>query len=70
MALAGSLSPGAMIVFIFYIGKLYKPMQQLSKMADAYSKAAVSYGESPGTARSPWRNQGRTRSETGPLLPR
>jgi subfamily B ATP-binding cassette protein MsbA len=43
MALTGSLSPGALIVFIFYIGKLYKPMQELSKMADAYSKAAVGY---------------------------
>jgi ATP-binding cassette subfamily B protein len=43
MALAGALSPGALIVFIFYIGKLYKPMQELSKMTDAYSKAAVGY---------------------------
>ena len=43
LALAGALSPGALIVFIFYIGKLYKPMQELSKMTDAYSKAAVGY---------------------------
>jgi subfamily B ATP-binding cassette protein MsbA len=43
MALVGFLSPGALIVFIFYIGKLYKPMQELSKMTDAYSKAAVGY---------------------------
>jgi subfamily B ATP-binding cassette protein MsbA len=43
MALAGTLSAGALIVFIFYIGKLYKPMQELSKMTDAYSKAAVGY---------------------------
>src|SRR5258706_2780502 len=26
-----------------YGGKLYKPMQELSKMTDAYSKAAVGY---------------------------
>jgi subfamily B ATP-binding cassette protein MsbA len=43
MALNGQLSPGALIVFIFYLGKMYKPMQDLSKMTDAYSKAAVGY---------------------------
>jgi len=43
MALDGALSPGALIVFLFYVGKLYKPMQELSKMADAYSKAAVGF---------------------------
>ncbi len=43
MALNGQLSPGALIVFIFYLGKMYKPMQDLSKMTDAYSKAAIGY---------------------------
>jgi len=43
MALAGTLSPGSLIVFIIYLGKMYKPMQDLSKMTDAYSKAAVGY---------------------------
>jgi ATP-binding cassette, subfamily B, bacterial len=43
MVLNGSLSPGSLIVFVFYLGKMYKPMQELSKMTDAYSKAAVSY---------------------------
>jgi ATP-binding cassette, subfamily B, bacterial len=43
MVLAGSLSPGSMIVFILYLGKMYKPMQELSKMTEAYSKAAVGY---------------------------
>jgi len=43
MVLAGSLAPGSMIVFIWYLGKMYKPMQELSKMTDAYSKAAVGY---------------------------
>jgi subfamily B ATP-binding cassette protein MsbA len=43
MALSGSLSPGELIVFIFYLGKMYKPMQELSKMTDAYSKASVGY---------------------------
>ena len=43
MALNGSLSAGSLVVFIFYLGKMYKPMQELSKMTDAYSKAAVGY---------------------------
>jgi ATP-binding cassette, subfamily B, bacterial len=43
MALEGTLSPGALIVFLFYIGKLFKPMQELSKMTDSYSKAAVGF---------------------------
>lgn len=43
MVLDGSLSAGSLIVFIFYLGKMYKPMQDLSKMTDAYSKAAVGY---------------------------
>ncbi len=43
MVLAGTLSAGSLIVFILYLGKMYKPMQDLSKMADAYSKAAVGY---------------------------
>jgi subfamily B ATP-binding cassette protein MsbA len=32
-----------MVVFILYLGKMYKPMQELSKMTDTYSKAAVGY---------------------------
>jgi ATP-binding cassette subfamily B protein len=43
MALNGTLSPGSLIVFLFYVGKLYKPMQELSKMTDAYSKASVGF---------------------------
>jgi subfamily B ATP-binding cassette protein MsbA len=43
MVLAGSLSAGSLIVFIAYLGKMYKPMQDLSKMTDSYSKAAVGY---------------------------
>jgi subfamily B ATP-binding cassette protein MsbA len=37
MALSGALSAGSLVVFIFYLGKMYKPMQELSKMTDAYS---------------------------------
>jgi subfamily B ATP-binding cassette protein MsbA len=43
MALTGALSAGTLVLFIFYLGKMYKPMQELSKMTDAYSKAAVGY---------------------------
>lgn len=43
MVLAGSLSAGSLVMFIWYLGKMYKPMQELSKMTDAYSKAAVGY---------------------------
>jgi ATP-binding cassette, subfamily B, bacterial len=43
MVLGGALSAGGLIVFIFYLGKMYKPMQDLSKMTDSYSKAAVGY---------------------------
>ena len=43
LVLKGSLSAGAMVVFILYLGKMYKPMQELSKMTDTYSKAAVGY---------------------------
>ena len=43
MVLGGTLSAGSLILFIMYLGKMYKPMQELSKMADAYSKAVVGY---------------------------
>lgn len=43
MALAGKLSPGDLVVFILYLGKMYKPMQALSKMTDTLSKAQVGY---------------------------
>jgi len=43
LALEGGLAAGSLVLFIWYIGKMYKPMQDLSKMTDAYSKAAVGY---------------------------
>jgi len=43
MALSGALSAGSLVLFIWYLGKMYKPMQQLSKMTDAYSKAVVGF---------------------------
>jgi len=43
MVLDGSLREGSLIVFVWYLGKMYKPMQELSKMTDTFSKAAVGY---------------------------
>jgi subfamily B ATP-binding cassette protein MsbA len=43
LALSGELSTGSLVVFIYYLGKMYKPMQDLSKMTDALSKAAVGH---------------------------
>jgi subfamily B ATP-binding cassette protein MsbA len=43
LVLAGSLSSGALLVFVVYIGKMYKPMKDLSKMADAWSKAVIGF---------------------------
>jgi ATP-binding cassette, subfamily B, bacterial len=43
MVLEGTLSAGSLVVFILYLGKMYKPMQELSKMTDAYTKAAIGY---------------------------
>ncbi len=39
----GRLSVGSLVLFILYLGKMYKPMQRLSKMTDTFSRAAVGY---------------------------
>ena len=43
LALSGGLSPGGLIVFLLYLGKMYKPMRDLSKQTDTVSKAAVGW---------------------------
>src|SRR5581483_5552615 len=43
LVMGGALTAGALVVFILYLGKMYKPMQEISKMTDTYSKAAVGY---------------------------
>src|SRR3984893_507144 len=43
LVLAGQLSAGLLIVFLLYLGKMYKPMRELSKMTDTISKAVVGY---------------------------
>ena len=37
------ISSGTLVMFIMYLSKMYKPMQDLSKMTDTYSKALVGY---------------------------
>ena len=43
IAMAGQISAGVLIVFLLYLGKMYKPMRDLSKMTDTVSKAMVGY---------------------------
>jgi ATP-binding cassette subfamily B protein len=43
LVLAGTLTSGALLVFVLYLGKMYKPMKDLSKMTDTLSKAAVGF---------------------------
>jgi len=43
LALAGQITAGELIMFLAYLGKMYKPMRDLSKMGDTVSKATVSY---------------------------
>jgi subfamily B ATP-binding cassette protein MsbA len=39
----GQLSTGVLILFLMYLKKTYKPIKDLSKMVNTWSKAAVSY---------------------------
>lgn len=43
LALSGQISAGVLVVFVLYLGKMYKPMKDLSKMTDTVSKALVGY---------------------------
>jgi ATP-binding cassette subfamily B protein len=43
LVIAGGLTAGALVVFLLYLGKMYKPMRDLSKMADTVSKASVGF---------------------------
>ncbi|MDO8794420.1 MAG: ABC transporter ATP-binding protein, partial [Vicinamibacterales bacterium] len=43
LVMAGTLSAGALVVFLLYLGKMYKPMRDLSKMTDTASKASVAF---------------------------
>src|SRR6266851_4127815 len=43
LVLAGQLTSGELLVFLLYLGKMYKPMRELSKMTDTISKASVGW---------------------------
>jgi len=43
LVLAGEITSGSLLVFFLYLGKMYKPMRELSKMTDTLSKTAVGY---------------------------
>jgi ATP-binding cassette subfamily B protein len=43
LVIAGQLTAGALVVFLLYLGKMYKPMRDLSKMTDTASKAGVGF---------------------------
>lgn len=43
MVLANQLTPGDLVLFLIYLGKMYKPMRDLSKMANTVSKASVGF---------------------------
>jgi ATP-binding cassette, subfamily B, bacterial len=43
LAIAGALSAGVLVVFLLYLGRMYKPIRDLSKMTDTVSKAFVGY---------------------------
>jgi ATP-binding cassette, subfamily B, bacterial len=43
LVMTEQMTPGSLLVFLLYLGKMYKPMRDLSKMTDTMSKAAVGY---------------------------
>jgi len=43
LVLKGDLTSGELLVFLLYLGKMYKPMRELSKMTDTISKASVGW---------------------------
>ncbi len=41
LVISNQMTAGALVVFLLYLGKMFKPMQDLAKMTNAASKAAV-----------------------------
>jgi subfamily B ATP-binding cassette protein MsbA len=41
LVVANEMTAGSLVVFLLYLGKMFKPMQDLAKMTNAASKAAV-----------------------------
>ena len=43
LVLSGALTSGTLLVFVLYLGKMYKPMKDLSKLADTLTKSSVAF---------------------------
>src|SRR5437867_1758748 len=43
LTLAGTLTPGTLVLFLLYLGKLYSPIRSLSKLPDTFSKPAIAF---------------------------
>src|SRR6185503_4415417 len=43
LVMDGGFTTGQLVIFIFYLGKTYKPMKDLSKMTNTVSKATISF---------------------------
>jgi subfamily B ATP-binding cassette protein MsbA len=43
LVLSGQITSGTLIVFVLYLGKLYRPMKNLARMTDAISRSAVAF---------------------------
>jgi subfamily B ATP-binding cassette protein MsbA len=43
LVLNGGFTTGQLVIFIFYLGKTYKPMKDLSKLTNTVSKALISF---------------------------
>jgi len=43
LTLAGTLTPGSLVLFLLYLGKLYSPIRGLSKLPDSFSKPAIAF---------------------------
>jgi len=43
LVLSGQISPGDLVFFLLCLGKMYKPMRDLSKMTDTVSKATLGF---------------------------
>jgi subfamily B ATP-binding cassette protein MsbA len=43
LVLDNQISAGVLVAFVLYLGKMYKPMKDLSKMTDTVSKAMIGY---------------------------
>jgi ATP-binding cassette, subfamily B, bacterial len=41
--LSGQITAGALVVYVLYLGKMYKPIKDLSKTSDTFSKASVAF---------------------------